>query len=151
MTITSFQSDNWYIIDHGVCRVARIDRKEESLPTKTYSQGLVSSGSYTKEGLTWKLNRCIWAAPRVNNLNIKGDGDYRELRCYTSLVKSLAAKKVSSYDVTLAFCKRAALAHQLVCWWKLKVPFVNDKATSNVSTSENSDQLLSLRQINLLT
>ena len=30
------------------------------------------------------------------------------------LVAKLASKELSSYDVTLAFCKRAAIAHQVV-------------------------------------
>lgn len=31
------------------------------------------------------------------------------------LVAKLASKELSAYDVTLAFCKRAAIAHQVVC------------------------------------
>lgn len=34
----------------------------------------------------------------------------------TLLVKKLAAGEWKAVDVTLAFCKRAALAHQLVCF-----------------------------------
>lgn len=33
----------------------------------------------------------------------------------TDLVANLARGELKSVDVTLAFCKRAALAHQLVC------------------------------------
>ena len=33
----------------------------------------------------------------------------------TSLVAKIAAGELSSYDVAEAFCKRAAIAHQLVC------------------------------------
>ena len=32
----------------------------------------------------------------------------------TSLLEALASGKYSSFDVTMAFCKRAAIAHQLV-------------------------------------
>jgi amidase len=32
----------------------------------------------------------------------------------TELLELLASRKVKSYDVTLAFCKRAAIAQQLV-------------------------------------
>ena len=32
----------------------------------------------------------------------------------TTLLKLMAASKISCYDVTRAFCKRAAIAHQLV-------------------------------------
>lgn len=33
----------------------------------------------------------------------------------TSLTAKIASGKLSSYDVAAAFCKRAALVHQLVC------------------------------------
>jgi amidase len=34
----------------------------------------------------------------------------------TEIVKKIAAGKWKAEDVTRAFCKRAAVAHQVVCW-----------------------------------
>lgn len=40
--------------------------------------------------------------------------DVTENHDATALLEMIAAREISSYDVTLAFCKRAAISHQLV-------------------------------------
>lgn len=38
-----------------------------------------------------------------------------EIASAQELVSKISSRELSSYDVCLAFCKRAAVAHQLVC------------------------------------
>lgn len=50
----------------------------------------------------------------TNVLTVK-ERDITEKHDATSLLEMIASGQISSLEVTTAFCKRAAIAHQLVC------------------------------------
>lgn len=53
--------------------------------------------------------------PRSCGILSEEELDITENYDAVALLEKLAAGKISSFDVTLAFCKRAAIAQQLVC------------------------------------
>lgn len=74
----------------------------------------------------WKLSSAILATvdpgadinviniPRSCGLLNDKELEITEKHDATGLIAKMAAKELSSAEVTLAFCKRAAIAHQLV-------------------------------------
>jgi amidase len=52
--------------------------------------------------------------PRTCGILTAKEIDITENYDATALLEKMASKQFSSYDVVLAFCKRAAIAHQLV-------------------------------------
>lgn len=52
--------------------------------------------------------------PRTCDILNEKEIDITENYDATALLEKMASKQLSSYDVVLAFCKRAAIAHQLV-------------------------------------
>ena len=53
--------------------------------------------------------------PAKSGLLTAKELDITENHDAVDLIAKMAAGEVSAFDVTLAFCKRAAIAHQVVC------------------------------------
>ena len=53
--------------------------------------------------------------PAKCGLLTKRELDITENHDAVDLIAKMAAKELSSFEVTQAFCKRAAIAHQVVC------------------------------------
>ena len=66
------------------------------------------------EAITPDVKKVSISVPRESGILSTGELEITENHDATSLVEALASRQLSSYEVTLAFCKRAAIAHQLV-------------------------------------
>jgi amidase len=71
------------------------------------------SKSWT-EAFTPDVKKIAIPVPGKSGILSPRELDITENYDATSLVEQLASGQFSSYDVTVAFCKRAAIAHQLV-------------------------------------
>jgi amidase len=61
-----------------------------------------------------KMNQNVLSVPRESGILSERELDITENYDATALVQKLASGEFSSYEVTLAFSKRAAIAHQVV-------------------------------------
>ena len=66
------------------------------------------------ENVNANSNLNVLDVPRNCGILNEREIDITENYDATALLAKLATKQFSSYDVVLAFCKRAAIAHQLV-------------------------------------
>lgn len=92
---------------------------------KTVSQGKRAANS-AKIPKEWQLPaRCLENVNETSHLNVldvprtcgiltENEIDITEKHDATALIEKMAKGELKSYDVVLAFCKRAAIAHQLV-------------------------------------
>lgn len=58
---------------------------------------------------------------KSNNLLTEREVEITESYDAQELLQMLAAGTISSVEVTTAFCKRAAIAQQLVCWRRINL------------------------------
>ena|ERR1700712_1790788 len=71
-------------------------------------------GSQYLENVNANSNLNVLDIPRTCGILNEKEIDITENYDATALVEKMASKQFSSYEVVLAFCKRAAIAQQLV-------------------------------------
>ncbi len=80
----------------------------------TLQQSLLNTLPHRSGFSTTKVNLITSDVPRASGILTERELDITESYAVSELLESLATGKFTSSEVTLAFCKRAAIAQQLV-------------------------------------
>ena|ERR1700753_240017 len=83
--------------------------------------------------------------PRICGILSEEEIDITENYDATSLLEKIASRQFSSYDVVLAFCKRAAIAHQLVRY-KLVHTYISINPLRSIALQKSCLKMLLLVQ-----